>query len=39
MKNSESVLFLMIGLCCILFLGEPDLMDAIIYYLTQGNLK
>lgn len=39
MRNSESVLVLMIGLCVILFTGEPDLMDAIIYYITQGNLN
>ena len=32
MRNSESMVVLIIGVWVILFAGEPDLMDALIEY-------
>ena len=42
MKMSESgmvgVMFICIAVVAVLFGGDPDLMDGLIYYLTEGKL-
>jgi len=35
--NEESVTLLAILILIVLFAGDPDLMDAIIYKLTEGS--
>lgn len=35
MRNSESVLIVVLFLSAVLFVGEPDLMDAVIHWLMK----
>ena len=35
MKDSDSVLILTLFFSCVLFAGDPDLMDALIHYLME----